>query len=91
VLASGASQTVTLPSGYSGRAWGRTGCNSAGVCTTGSCSGGVNCTAPAAAGPTLAQFTINGYVTPKAPGSAVLTGTQVLKLGLLQPDCWGRL
>ncbi|EIN09642.1 Osmotin thaumatin-like protein [Punctularia strigosozonata HHB-11173 SS5] len=60
-LAAGASQAVTLPSGYSGRAWGRTGCDDAGVCTTGSCSGGVNCTAPAAAGPTLAQFTINGF------------------------------
>ncbi|KIP03179.1 hypothetical protein PHLGIDRAFT_252913 [Phlebiopsis gigantea 11061_1 CR5-6] len=59
-LASGASRSVTLPSGYSGRAWGRTGCDSSGSCTTGSCSGGVNCTAPAAAGPTLAQFTING-------------------------------
>jgi hypothetical protein len=67
VLAPGASQAVTLPDGYSGRAWGRTGCNSAGVCTTGSCTGGINCTAPAAAGPTLAQFTIDGYVMLKFP------------------------
>lgn len=59
-LGTGASHSVTLPSGYSGRAWGRTGCNAAGSCTTGTCTGGVNCTAPAAAGPTLAQFTING-------------------------------
>ncbi|EPQ60498.1 Osmotin, thaumatin-like protein [Gloeophyllum trabeum ATCC 11539] len=61
-LAAGASQTVTLPSDWSGRLWGRTGCNAAGVCATGSCpSGGENCTSPAPTGPTLAQFTINGY------------------------------
>jgi hypothetical protein len=73
-LASGASQAVTFPDGYSGRIWGRTGCNAAGVCTSGNCNGGINCTSPAAAGPTLAQFTMNGYAILKASGSAVLTG-----------------
>ncbi|KZT30730.1 Osmotin thaumatin-like protein [Neolentinus lepideus HHB14362 ss-1] len=61
-LIAGASQVVTLYSGWSGRIWGRTGCNSAGVCTSGGCpSGGENCTSPAPTGPTLAQFTIDGY------------------------------
>jgi hypothetical protein len=53
---------VTLPANYSGRIWGRTGCDVAGVCATGQCfQGGENCTSPAPAGPTLAQFTINGF------------------------------
>ena len=54
--------TVTLPDGYSGRIWPRTGCDESGNCETGTCQGGINCTSPAAAGPTLAQFTIDGYV-----------------------------
>lgn len=60
-LSAGKMKTVTLPAGYSGRAWGRTGCDSDGNCATGGCpSGGVNCTSPSEVGPTLAQFTIDG-------------------------------
>ncbi|KAI0719026.1 Osmotin thaumatin-like protein [Fomitopsis betulina] len=59
VLSSNENATVELPRGYYGRIWPRTGCNDEGVCETGSCSeGGVNCTTPAPAGPTLAQFNI---------------------------------
>ncbi|KZT66822.1 Osmotin, thaumatin-like protein [Daedalea quercina L-15889] len=60
-LAAGASAGVTLDPTYSGRIWGRTGCDSDGDCATGQCPGGENCTGPAAAGPTLAQFTLDGY------------------------------
>ncbi|KAJ7889041.1 Osmotin thaumatin-like protein [Mycena leptocephala] len=61
-LAAHLTQVVTFPANYSGRAWGRTGCDARGVCTTGQCfTGGENCTSPAPAGPTLAQFTINGF------------------------------
>ncbi|KIP03190.1 hypothetical protein PHLGIDRAFT_130311 [Phlebiopsis gigantea 11061_1 CR5-6] len=54
-------RTVTLPSGYSGRIWGRTGCDAEGNCQTGNCQGGVNCTSSTSAGPTLAEFTIDGF------------------------------
>ncbi|KAJ7640914.1 Osmotin thaumatin-like protein [Mycena rosella] len=61
-LAAHLTQVVTFPANYSGRAWGRTGCDAQGVCATGQCfTGGENCTSPAPAGPTLAQFTINGF------------------------------
>ncbi|TFY56025.1 hypothetical protein EVJ58_g7884 [Rhodofomes roseus] len=60
-LDSGASANVTLDPTYSGRIWGRTGCDADGNCLTGSCPGGENCTGPAPAGPTLAQFTLDGY------------------------------
>ncbi|TFK56566.1 Osmotin thaumatin-like protein [Heliocybe sulcata] len=60
-LAAGASQAVTLPANYSGRIWGRTGCDSAGQCTTGTCPGGESCIDPAPTGPTLAQITLDGY------------------------------
>lgn len=60
-LGAGQTQNVSLPSGYSGRVWGRTGCDASGNnCATGGCTGGIDCTSPAGAGPTLAQFTING-------------------------------
>jgi hypothetical protein len=62
-LASKASSVVTLADGYSGRIWGRTGCNSTGICTTGQCPGGESCTGPSTTGPTLAQFTIDGYAS----------------------------
>lgn len=63
-LAAGASAAVTLPANYSGRIWGRTGCDADGNCETGQCfQGGENCTSPAPTGPTLAQFTINGYAS----------------------------
>lgn len=58
-LAPGDSRSVTLPAGYNGNAWGRTGCDDSGSCETGSCSGGINCTAPAAGGASLAQFQID--------------------------------
>ena len=59
-LSPGASRYVTLPLGYNGNAWGRTKCDRSGSCATGSCSGGINCTA-LATGVTLAQFQIDAY------------------------------
>ncbi|KAH9922743.1 thaumatin, partial [Fomitopsis serialis] len=67
-IASATTVTVTNNCGYEvdpgfypaatasdgGRIWGRTGCDASGNCQTGGCSGGENCTAPAA-------FTINSW------------------------------
>ncbi|EPS97570.1 Osmotin thaumatin-like protein [Fomitopsis schrenkii] len=61
VLAAHENATVELPSHWAGRIWPRTGCDNEGVCETGSCRGGINCTDPAPAGPTLAQFNIDAY------------------------------
>ncbi|KIY53168.1 Osmotin, thaumatin-like protein [Fistulina hepatica ATCC 64428] len=61
VLGSGSTENVTLSAGWSGRIWGRTGCDDAGVCATGDCGGVVNCTSISYTGPTIAQFTIDGY------------------------------
>ncbi|EIM91870.1 Osmotin thaumatin-like protein [Stereum hirsutum FP-91666 SS1] len=61
-LSAGSQNTVSLPDGYSGRIWGREGCDSDGNCSSGQCSaGGVNCTGPSLTGPTIAQFTIDGF------------------------------
>ncbi|KAI0729972.1 Osmotin thaumatin-like protein [Fomitopsis betulina] len=60
-LAAGALVGASLSATYSGRIWGRTGCDADGICSTGECPGGENCTGPAPAGPTLAQFTLDGY------------------------------
>ncbi|EPS99470.1 Osmotin thaumatin-like protein [Fomitopsis schrenkii] len=59
-LAAGASADVTLGATWSGRIWGRTGCDADGNCQTGGC-GAESCTGPAGAGPTLAQFTLDGW------------------------------
>lgn len=59
ILRSGDQDTVVLPPPWSGRIWGRTGCDDYGNCETGACPGGINCTGPAPAGPTLAQFNID--------------------------------
>ncbi|KAJ4967158.1 hypothetical protein NE237_019007 [Protea cynaroides] len=60
-LPSGASVQLTAPLGWSGRVWGRTGCNfdslGNGHCDTGDC-GGLQCTGGGATPVTLAEFTI---------------------------------
>ncbi|GAB2282841.1 Thaumatin-like protein 1, variant 2 [Dionaea muscipula] len=66
VLPSGASRSLPSPAGWSGRFWGRTGCNfdqsGHGSCATADCgSGQVECNGAGAAPPaTLAEFTLNG-------------------------------
>jgi hypothetical protein len=42
-LGSGESTVLTLPDTWSGKFWGRTGCDEGGKCVTGNC-GGVDCT-----------------------------------------------
>ena len=80
-LPAGEQYTVYLLSGWSGRIWGRTGCDADGNCATGGgCQGGVNCTSPAPGGPTLAQFTIDAYVpslysVPVTWADGVIVGT----------------
>ena len=65
-LPQGGTQTFQAPSGWSGRFWGRTGCNfdgsGQGSCSTGDCgSGRIECGGSGAAPPaTLAEFTLNG-------------------------------
>lgn len=65
VLESGQSTSIDAPSGWSGRFWGRTGCNfsSAGVgtCASGDCGGKLQCSGMGANPPaTLAEFTLQG-------------------------------
>ncbi|XP_058222766.1 pathogenesis-related protein 5-like isoform X1 [Rhododendron vialii] len=61
-LASGASNQLSAPPGWSGRFWGRTGCNfdasGNGQCTTGDCGGKLMCTGSGVPPVTLAEFTI---------------------------------
>jgi hypothetical protein len=58
-LAAGDRRAVTLAAGYAGRVWGRTGCNAAGNCTTGTCPGGEECAGPAPGVLTVVQLNIN--------------------------------
>ena len=66
-MAPGTSVSFTLDSGWIGRIWGRTGCNSASpaVCATGSCGGeGLQCAGTTGvAGTSLAEFNINANGT----------------------------
>ncbi|KAJ8642273.1 hypothetical protein MRB53_018967 [Persea americana] len=65
-LPQGTSRSLQAPTGWSGRFWGRTGCNfdgsGQGTCATGDCgSGQVECNGAGAAPPaTLAEFTLSG-------------------------------
>ena len=64
-LTTGQSTSVNAPAGWSGRFWGRTGCNfdasGAGSCATADCGRGLNCNGAGGAPPaTLAEFTIGG-------------------------------
>jgi len=66
-LQTGASQSLNIPTGWSGRFWGRTGCsitstNNQFTCATGDCrSGTVECSGVGATPPaTLAEFTLGG-------------------------------
>jgi Thaumatin family len=62
-LNAGQSRTVVMPPGvWSGRFWGRTGCNfnaaGAGTCDTGNCAGGLGCTSAGTSPASLAEFTL---------------------------------
>jgi hypothetical protein len=60
----GQTHTVTMPAGkWSGRIWGRTGCNfgaGAGGCETGDCGGGLGCAGGGKTPATLAEITLSG-------------------------------
>ncbi|VVA91861.1 unnamed protein product [Arabis nemorensis] len=62
-LSPGASVAITAPAGWSGRIWGRTGCNfdgsGSGSCQTGDCGNKLKCNGAGGKPPaTLAEFTI---------------------------------
>ncbi|GMI91229.1 thaumatin-like protein 3 [Hibiscus trionum] len=63
-LAPGSSSQLQPPPGWSGRFWGRTGCNfdnsGAGKCVTGNCGGGLKCTGGGEPPVSLVEFTLNG-------------------------------
>ncbi|KAJ7553998.1 hypothetical protein O6H91_06G122900 [Diphasiastrum complanatum] len=64
-LKPGAATSVSTPSGWGGRFWGRTGCqfdsSGQGSCSTGDCGGTLQCTGMGGSPPaTLAEFTLNG-------------------------------
>ncbi|MED6125040.1 hypothetical protein PIB30_064661 [Stylosanthes scabra] len=60
-LTSGSSFQMTVQAGWSGRFWGRTGCNfdsaGNGKCATGNCLGGLKCTGGGVPPVTLVEFT----------------------------------
>ncbi|CAK9139859.1 unnamed protein product [Ilex paraguariensis] len=64
VLKQGQSVVYTAPVGWSGRIWGRTGCNfdrnGNGTCQTGSCGTSLKCGASGKTPATLAEFTLTG-------------------------------
>ncbi|KAH7445326.1 hypothetical protein KP509_01G002400 [Ceratopteris richardii] len=65
MLTSGHSMTIHLPQDWSGRFWGRTGCDFSsdgeGECETGDCGRRLNCTGVGATPPaTLVEFSIHG-------------------------------
>ncbi|XP_077248843.1 pathogenesis-related thaumatin superfamily protein [Tasmannia lanceolata] len=61
-LKPGASVIITAPIGWTGRLWGRTGCNfdktGTGSCQTGACGKNLKCTASGDPPATLAEFTL---------------------------------
>jgi hypothetical protein len=65
-LAPGASNSVTVPTAWAGRFWGRRNCAfdaaGNGTCQTGDCGGKLQCNGAGGAPPTsLAEFTMNGH------------------------------
>ena len=65
-LDAGQSRTITLPGGkWTGRFWGRTGCDAAGTCQTGDCGGRLMCGGATGKTPaTLAELTLGGGADP---------------------------
>lgn len=61
-LNTGQASIFAVPSGWSGRIWGRTGCNfnnnGNGTCKTGSCDNSLNCTGPGRPPTSIAEFTL---------------------------------
>ncbi|WP_459179349.1 thaumatin family protein [Streptomyces sp.] len=65
VLRPGGSVSVTVPEGWGGRFWGRTGCSfdaaGQGHCQTGDCAGGFQCAGSGATPATLAEFALGAW------------------------------
>ena len=61
-LESGQTASYNASEGWSGRIWGRTGCNfdknGTGTCQTGSCDTTINCTSPGSLPVSIAEFTL---------------------------------
>ncbi|OMO79950.1 Thaumatin [Corchorus capsularis] len=60
----GQSHFYSVPDGWSGRIWGRTGCdfdakNGSGTCQTGNCGTSINCTSPGSLPVSIAEFTLS--------------------------------
>lgn len=65
-LDQGQTHSVTLPNGWAGKFWGRTGCtfdsSGSGSCATGDCGNHLQCNGDGSADPiSLAEFKFNGY------------------------------
>ena len=64
VLPPGHTLTITVPSHWNGRFWGRTGCvfhHGTGHCQTGDCAGRFQCTGDGAIPATLAEYDMNAW------------------------------
>lgn len=70
VLESGKSATISAPAGWSGRFWGRAGCDfssaGTGTCASGDCGGKLECSGTGATPPaTLIEFSLQGPTSPR--------------------------
>jgi hypothetical protein len=90
-MAPGAQVSFTLDSGFIGRIWGRTGCNSANpaVCSTGQCGGeGLQCAGTTGvAGTSLAEFNLNANGTDWYDVSYVDGFDNPIGISISNPSC----
>src|SRR5262249_39096343 len=94
-MASGTSVTLSVPSNFNGRLWGRTGCNGASPaqCSTGQCGGvGLQCAGTTGqAGTSLAEFNLNAagtdwYNVSYVDGFDIPIGVQVSNGSCVSPS-----
>jgi len=90
-MAPGARVSFTLESGWIGRIWGRTGCNSANpaVCSTGQCGGvGLQCAGTTGlSGTSLAEFNLNANGTDWYDVSYVDGFDNPIGISISNPSC----
>ena len=90
-MAPGTQVSFTLDSGWIGRIWGRTGCNSANpaVCSTGQCGGeGLQCAGTTGvAGTSLAEFNLNANGTDWYDVSYVDGFDNPIGISISNPSC----
>ncbi|MDB4969346.1 MAG: pathosis-related protein 5-like [Myxococcales bacterium] len=94
-VGAGSSSSLTIPSGWAGRFWGRRGCNfdgnGNGTCATGDCGGRLQCSGAGGVPPTsLAEFTLNGGGNVDYYDVSLVDGYDLpVAIGTDNPSCGG--